>query len=57
MAERLSPAQRHLMEVSAAVAHAAEQEDLSQYSEYEVSIHGHLGDGRAQGKNITKIRY
>lgn len=22
-----------------------------------VSIHGHLGDGRAQGKNITKIRY
>ncbi|MFQ1015780.1 phage terminase small subunit [Avibacterium paragallinarum] len=31
----MSPAQRHLMEVSAAVAHAAEQEDLSQYSEYE----------------------
>lgn len=35
MAERLSPAQRHLLAISAAQAHAEENEDLSQYSEYE----------------------
>ena len=35
MAERLSPAQIHLRTVSAAVAHAAETEDLSDFTEYE----------------------
>lgn len=35
MAERLSPAQLHLRQVSAAQAHAAEHEDLSDFTEYE----------------------
>lgn len=35
MAERLSPAQIHLRTISAALAHAAENEDLSDFTEYE----------------------
>ncbi|EGV05658.1 conserved domain protein [Haemophilus pittmaniae HK 85] len=35
MAERLSPAQIHLRTISAAVAHAAKTEDLSEFTEYE----------------------